>query len=146
VVEDRRLGVMGELHPQVQAQFSHLEAPLAAAELDLGILLKSTADAFDVQPVKPYPPVLEDLAVVVPNEIPAGQVEDLIWKAGGKLLTGVQLFDVYQGEQIGQGMKSLAYSLVYQAADRTLTDDEAARVREKIIARLEKELGARLRA
>jgi phenylalanyl-tRNA synthetase beta chain len=146
VVDGRRLGVMGELHPRVQAQYSHLEAPVTAAELDLGALLERTPDTFDVQAVEPYPPVLEDLAVVVPDEIPAGQVEELIWKAGGELLIGVRLFDVFQGQQIGKGMKSLAYSLVYQAADRTLTDQEVARVRDKIIARLEKELGARLRA
>jgi len=90
--------------------------------------------------------VLEDLAIVVADSISASQAEGVIWRTGGDLLVEVRLFDVFRGDQIGKGKKSLAYSLTYQAADRTLTDEEVARVRAKIIARLESELGAQLRA
>ncbi|MFN2146785.1 MAG: hypothetical protein ACK2T2_00220, partial [Anaerolineales bacterium] len=74
------------------------------------------------------------------------RVEDVIRQAGGDLLDEERQIDQYRGDQIGKGLKSLAYSLVYQAGDRTLTDDEVAKVRSKILARLERELGAKLRA
>jgi phenylalanyl-tRNA synthetase beta chain len=73
-------------------------------------------------------------------------VLEVIRQAGGKLLRKVRLFDIFRGEQLGSGKKSLAYSLTYQAPDRTLTDAEAAQVRQKIIRRLEQELGAKLRS
>ena len=93
-----------------------------------------------------FPPVLEDLALVVDEAVPAEKVEALIRQTGGKLLTDVQLFDVFRSEQIGAGKKSLAYQLTYQAPDRTLTDDEVTQLRNKIIKRLEHELGAKLRS
>jgi phenylalanyl-tRNA synthetase beta chain len=89
--------------------------------------------------------VLEDLAFVVGEEVPAGEVETQLRAAGGPLLSQVRLFDVFRGEQIGEGRKSLAYSLVYQARDRTLTDEEIAELRSAIVARLENALGAKLR-
>ena len=70
----------------------------------------------------------------------------MIRQTGGKLLQDVRLFDIFRGAQIGDGKKSMAYSLTYQAADRTLTDQDAAQLRNKIVRRLEQQLGARLRA
>ena len=93
-----------------------------------------------------YPAVYEDLAVVVDESVPAVQVRDLIVQAGGALLRAVELFDVYRGEQIGAGKKSLAYALTYQADDRTLDAKAATKIRTKIVSRLERELGAALRA
>jgi len=90
--------------------------------------------------------VVEDLAFVLDETIPAADVTTHIWQCGGKLLADLQLFDVFRGGQIGSGKKSLAYHLTYQAADRTLTDKEAAQVRNRIIKRLEQELGAKLRS
>jgi phenylalanyl-tRNA synthetase beta chain len=90
--------------------------------------------------------VLEDIAVIVDADTPAEKVVEVIRKAGGKLLSHVRLFDIYRGEQIGAGKKSMAYSLTYQAPDRTLTDGEAAKVRQRIVQALEKELGAKLRS
>jgi phenylalanyl-tRNA synthetase beta chain len=72
-------------------------------------------------------------------------VEAALRKAGGEMLSGLRLFDVYRGEQIGAGKKSLAYSLTYQAQDRTLTDDEVLKIRQRIVKQLEQELGAKLR-
>jgi phenylalanyl-tRNA synthetase beta chain len=116
-----------------------------AAELDLPVLLGLQA-AYAIQPVFSFPPILEDIALVVDETVPAGKVEALIRQTGGSLLTGVRLFDVFRGAQIGEGKKSLAYALTYQAPDRTLTDKEAAQLRNKIVKRLETETGARLRA
>jgi phenylalanyl-tRNA synthetase beta chain len=92
------------------------------------------------------PPVLQDIALVVKEEMPAAEVAAAIWEAGGDLLKAVRLFDVYQGGSVPSGHKSLAYSLTYQTDDRTLTDDEVAKVHARIVRTLERKLEARLRA
>jgi phenylalanyl-tRNA synthetase beta chain len=96
-------------------------------------------------PVSEFPPLYEDIAVIVDESVPAGRIETLIRQTGGKTVTDVKLFDVYRGEQIGTGKKSLAYSLTYQS-DKTMTDAEAAAIRNKIVKRLEFEVGAKLRS
>lgn len=146
VVEGRAIGVFGELHPLIKEHYDLGAAPVLAAELDLEKLLPAVESSYKVHPVPAFPPVLEDIAVIVDEAMTNGQVVDTIRLAGGKLLTAVRLFDIYRGEQIGAGKKSLAYSLTYQAPDRTLTDTEAAQVRQRIIRRLEQDLGAKLRS
>jgi len=89
--------------------------PLLAADFDLEAILAAIPARFDMRPVPPYPPVLEDLALVVDENIPAEQVSTLIQQAGGETVRAIRLFDVYRGEQVGAGKKSLAYSLTYQA-------------------------------
>jgi phenylalanyl-tRNA synthetase beta chain len=118
--------------------------PVLGAEFDLDILL-SVEPVYAIRPVPEFPPVFEDIAVVVDDVIPAAQVEALIRQTGGKMVASVRLFDVFRGEQIGAGKKSLAYNLTYQADNKTLTDDEVAAIRNKIIQRLQRELGAVLR-
>lgn len=144
-VAEKPLGVMGELHPLVIANYEFNPAPVLAAELDLDLLQASISDRYSIDSVPAFPPVLEDLALVVDENLPAERVADLIRQTGGKTVTNVRLFDVYRSEQIGSGKKSLAYSLTYQVEDRTLTDEEVARIRQRIIRRLEQELGASLR-
>ncbi len=141
----QEVGVLGELHPLVRERYELPAAPLLAADFDLEALLAAIPDRFDVAPVPAYPPVLEDLAVVVAEAVPAERVAEVIRQAGGEMVKEIRLFDVYRGEQIGPGMKSLAYNLVYQADDRTLTDQEAAQIRQRIVRRLAQELDARLR-
>jgi phenylalanyl-tRNA synthetase beta chain len=142
---ERELGVMGELHPLVRERYELPETPLVAAELDLQVLMDAIPERYPVQPVSAYPPVLEDLAVIVDEEVPAERVAALLRDTGGRMLIEVGLFDVYRGEQVGRGKKSLAYSLVYQAADRTLTDEEVLKIRQRIVRQLDRELGAYLR-
>ncbi len=144
---ETQLGLFGEIHPVVKSHYDlRSEAPIQAAELDLDAIIALSPDRWTLEPVAVFPPVLEDIAVVVGEGVPAAQVEAIIRQAGGKLLAGVRLFDVFRGEQIGAGNKSLAYNLTYQAPDRTLTDAEAAQVRGKIVRRLEQEVGAHLRS
>jgi len=142
---EQQLGVLGEIHPQVQAQYELGKYPVQAASLNLDRLYELVPERFDSAPVPAYPPVLEDLALIVDESIPASQVEALIRQTGGKLLTAVSLFDLYRGEQIGKGKKSLAYQLTYQHGERTLTDEEVSKLRERIVKRLEQGLGAQLR-
>jgi phenylalanyl-tRNA synthetase beta chain len=143
--EGLTLGIMGEIHPIVKNNYKLPEPPLLAAVLDLDRLLNEVVDLFDVETIPDQPPVLEDLALVVNEDIPAKAVQALILQTGGSILIEVRLFDVYRGDQVGDGKKSLAYSLVYQHPEKTLTDQEVASVRNKIVKRLEKELGAKLR-
>jgi phenylalanyl-tRNA synthetase beta chain len=96
--------------------------------------------------VSEFPPILEDIAVIVDEALPADKVEALIRQTGGKMLASVRLFDVFRSEQIGAGKKSLAYALTYQSPDSTLTDKDAAQIRTRIIKRLDQELGAKLRS
>jgi phenylalanyl-tRNA synthetase beta chain len=140
------IGVFGELHPQVVHAFGLAAAPVLAAEFDLEALLSFVNPLHTVRPLPVTPPVLQDIALIVPESMPAAQVEAVIVKAGGELLKAVRLFDVYQGEPIPPGHKSLAYSLTYQTDERTLTDKEVAKVHEKIVKLAERELGAKLRA
>jgi phenylalanyl-tRNA synthetase beta chain len=143
---ERRIGVLGELHPEVHAQYDFSEAPVLGAAIDLDTLIETVPDRFDIEAVPTFPPVLEDLAFVVEESLPAEQVSKMILQTGGKTVTDVKLFDVYRGGQVGAGKKSLAYSLTYQDPERTLTDEQVAKIRNKIVRRLEKELGAKLRA
>jgi len=145
-VGEKHIGTFGELHPLVRQAFDLPQQPVCIAELDLEALLDAALVARAYQAVSRFPALREDMAVVVDEALPAALVEAALWKAGGDLLREVRLFDLYRGEQIGAGRKSLAYRLVYQADDRTLTDDDATRLRAKIIKTLERELSATLRA
>jgi len=143
-VDGQVVGVFGELHPLTKEKYEFGDAPVVVAEFELE-LLRSLTTTYGIVPVPDVPPVLEDIAVIVDESVMAERVESLIRQTGGKTVSNVRLFDVYRGEQIGPGKKSLAYSLTYQS-DRTMTDAEAAAIRNKIIKRLEYELDAKLRS
>jgi phenylalanyl-tRNA synthetase beta chain len=143
-VNGQRVGAFGELHPLVKGKYELGPASVLVAEFDLE-LLRAVVPVYEVKPVPEFPPILEDIALIVDESIPASRVEALIRQTGGKSVTNVRLFDFYRGEQIGAGKKSLAYNLTYQAPDKTMTDSEAAAIRAKIVRRLEQEVGARLR-
>jgi phenylalanyl-tRNA synthetase beta chain len=146
IVDGQSVATFGELHPRVKQQYDFLEPAVLVAEVDLPVLLSLVPLSFAINPVSVFPPVLEDIAVVVDEAVNADQLEALIRQTGGKLLADVQLFDVFRSSQIGEGKKSMAYSLTYQAQDHTLTAEESTTLRNKIIKRLERELGAKLRS
>jgi phenylalanyl-tRNA synthetase beta chain len=139
-------GVMGELHPDVCDAFELGERRVCLAEFNLETLLATAGQPVQITPISTYPAVYEDLALVVDEGVPAAQVQAWIVKSGGPMLVKVELFDLYRGEQIGAGKKSLAYALTYQADNRTLDAKAATKIRNKIVRRLERELGATLRA
>ncbi|MFQ6101856.1 MAG: phenylalanine--tRNA ligase subunit beta [Anaerolineae bacterium] len=144
-VGDGVVGEMGELHPLVREAFDLPTQPVCALEFNLDRLLAAWGALRAMAPLSAHPPVYEDLAVVVDENVPAVRVHELIAQTGTPLVRAVVLFDVYRGEQVGAGKKSLAYRLTYQADDRTLTDREVAKLRAEIVRRLERELGATLR-
>jgi phenylalanyl-tRNA synthetase beta chain len=146
-IDGTSMGLFGEVHPLVREAFDLPEQPVVAAELDLEALLKQVPDSMRVADVPRFPTVTEDLALIVEDKLPADRVLAVILKAGREgsgLLKRAMLFDVFKGEQIGAGKKSLAYRLTYQA-ERTLTTNEVAKVREAIVRRLSEEVGAVLR-
>ena len=148
-VGEQQLGVFGEIHPAVRGHYDWgdtFKYPILAADLDADRLMALIPDQFSTRDVPSFPAVVEDLAIVLDETISAAQVETLIRQVGGRLVTEVELFDVFRGDQIGSGKKSLAYRLTFQAADRTLTDQEVAQVRNRILKRLEQELTAKLRS
>jgi phenylalanyl-tRNA synthetase beta chain len=146
LIGDQVVGVMGELHPLVKANYEMGEPPVLLAEIDLAPLLAASKILFDVEPIPTYPPVLEDLAVVVDEAVTAAEVEEILRMGGGEYLAKVQLFDIFRGKQVGEGKKSLAFNLTYIAPDRTLTDEEVSKLRGKIIYLLDDKLSAELRS
>ncbi len=139
------VGLAGEVHPGVAERLGLQPYPLIAAELDLDAILKAVPPRYPVRAVPAFPPVLEDLAFIVTAEVSGERVRSLIQEEGRPLVQEVRLFDLYQGESIGVGKKSLAFSIVYQADERTLTDDEVAAARERIVRRVNSEVGGKLR-
>jgi phenylalanyl-tRNA synthetase beta chain len=109
------------------------------------VILPLIPDEFQVKAVSAYPAVLEDIALIVDRGVPAAEVLDIIDKAGGYLLQKAELFDVYEGNPIPPGKKSLAYHLTFQSPDKTLTDRVVRKNRERIVKQLERQLGATLR-
>ncbi len=142
---EHEIGTLGEVHPVVRASFGLPEQPVCLLELDLEQLLASADRAVLFKPISRMPVLREDLAVVVDEAVPSDELEAVIRRSGQPLLVDVVLFDVYRGEQIGPGEKSLAYTLTFQSPDKTLTSKQAARQRDRIIVRLARELGARIR-
>jgi phenylalanyl-tRNA synthetase beta chain len=141
----RDIGWVGELHPLVVDEWD-VPGPVAGFEIDMDEVAGLASGPERVyRDVTSFPSVLQDIAVVVAEETPAAAVVAAVREGGGDLLAGVEIFDVYRGEQVGEGEKSLALRLEFRAPDRTLTDAEVAERRAAIEAALA-ELGGRLRA
>lgn len=145
VVGERVIGQFGELHPKVAEAFNLGGRTVLIGEMDVDALRGALPVRHLYQPVPRFPAALRDLAVIVADSVPAENVEHEIRAAGGALLRGVRLFDLYRGESIPAGLKSLAYALTYQAPDRTLTDNEVKKAHEKIMGRLKHVLKAQIR-
>ena len=141
-----RIGAFGEIHPEVAARFKLTDSKVMYGELQVAPLIQHHQRLHTITPLPTTPAVLEDIALIVSADLPAGEVEAVIRQAGGRLLKDVTLFDVYSGDPIPAGKKSLAYSLTYQDESRTLTDKNAARIRKKIIGAARHRLKAELRS
>lgn len=133
-------GWLGELHPAL------LEGAWGAFELDLETLFAHVPERIVYEDVLTFPAVLQDIAVAVAEDVEAGALVDAAHEAAGALLREARVFDVYRGAQVGEGRKSVAIHLSFQSPERTLTDDEVAELRRRIIAALSDRLDAELRA
>ena len=143
LVDGRPAGWLGELHPSVSAGWDVERA--AAFELEWHEVAAAAPDAATYRDLTSFPAVRQDLAVIVAEDVPAAEVLATVQRAGGTLLKRVEVFDVYRGEQVGAGRASLALRLEFRAPDRTLTDEEVAARRVKIVDALSSGLGAELR-
>jgi len=142
-VDGEVVGHAGELHPAV-CDALDLPRRTCAMELDLDAL--PLPEVVPAPRVSSYPPALIDVALLVDESVPAAEVEAALVAGAGPLLESVRLFDVYAGERLGPGRKSLAYKLVFRADDRTLTVEEAVAARDAAVAEAASRVGAQLRA
>ena len=133
-------GWVAQLDPRL------LDGEWGAFELDLDELFAHVPERILYRDVVTFPPVREDLAFAVAEEVPAGELAAAAREAAGEELREIRVFDVYRGPQVGEGRKSVAFAVVYQSAERTLSDEDAARLRGAIVAELARRFGAELRA
>lgn len=142
-LDGNEVGFIGQVHPQKQKELDLAETYVF--ELNLAQLFDAETDEVLYEPIPRFPSITRDIALVVDDTISAAKVKDVVIEAGGKLLKEVNLFDVYQGEHLEQGKKSLAFSLRYFDPERTLTDEEVTKAHEKVLKQLHDQLGAALR-
>ncbi len=143
-VKGKKLGVLGQVHPQAAANFK-IGAEVYSAILDFPTLLEFATDDRHYQALPKFPATGRDIALILDKAVNVGEIARVIEAHKGDILREYALFDVYEGEQVGEGKKSVAYSLTFRADDRTLTDGEVNQVMDKILAELKKTLHAELR-
>jgi phenylalanyl-tRNA synthetase beta chain len=145
-INGKSLGVLGELHPEIQAAFGIRAGRVFLAELGIDPLLERALAPRQFRSISHAPAVIEDLAFVVKETVPASEVTEAIRRSGGTLLTGIALFDVYQGEHLAAGTKSLAFRVSYQSPDATLSNDQIAAIRGQIVDGVARLVGGTLRS
>ena len=143
-VAGQRLATLGEIHPDVAEAFE-IGRRVYVAEVDLEALKPLEKDFYGIRPLPRFPAVSRDIAIVVDEAVGAGTMMDVIRRAAGKTLEDVKLFDIYRGDKLGAGKKSVAYAITLRASDRTLTDEEINATMAKVLKALEDEFGAELR-
>ena len=144
VIDGKVLGVIGQIHPLVAENFG-ISDEVYCAELDFTGLMGALAEERVFHSLPKFPAVTRDLALVCEETLTAGRIEACISEAAGSLLRKISLFDIYRGAAIGEGKKSLAFSLELRADDRTLTDEDSVNTVNAVLARLKEELGVTLR-
>ncbi len=141
---EEKVGYMGQVHPEVCENYD-FNTECYIAVIDMPVLVAKATFDRKYEGIAKFPAVTRDLSMVMEKEIPVGEIEKVIKKRGGKILESFQLFDVYEGSQIKEGFKSVAYSMTFRRKDRTLEDAEVNTVVEKILDELKK-MGIELRA
>lgn len=144
VVSKKSIGTFGEIHPTVSKNYS-IKANVYFAEIDIeGLLAIAKLDG-DFVPLPKFPSTSRDIAMLVKEDVLAGDIAKIIKQRSGKILEGLKLFDVYKGKQVEDGYKSMAYNITFRAADKTLTEEEITKTMAKIINGLETNFDAQLR-
>ena len=143
VYEGTVIGFLGEVHPTVAENYD-MKARAYVAVIDMPYVYEMADFTIKYDGIAKFPAVTRDISMVVPKNIPVGQIEDVIERKAGKNLESYRLFDIYEGNQIKEGFKSVAYSIVFRAKDRTLEDANVQTSMNKILKALE-ELGIELR-
>ena len=139
------IGTFGELHPDVIENYN-LGQRVYVAEINIDTVFENLNLTKSYNPLPKYPSTSRDIALIVKDEVFVKQIEDIIKANGGDLVESYKLFDVYKGAQIEEGHKSIAYSITYRSKEKTLTDEDVAKVHEKILSELSEKLNANLRS
>ena len=139
------IGAFGELHPDVIENYN-LGQRVYVAEINIDTVFENLNLTKSYNPLPKYPSTSRDIALIVKDEVFVKQIEDIIKANGEDLVESYKLFDVYKGAQIEEGHKSIAYSITYRSKDKTLTDEDVAKVHEKILSELSEKLNANLRS
>lgn len=145
ILNKESLGVMGEIHPEVLKNYG-LKKRAYVAELDFDKIVDNTINNYLYKEMPKFPAIKRDFAFVMDRDIDSVELENISKKHGKDLLESFKVFDIYEGENIDEGKKSVAFSLVFRASDRTLEDDEVTEISEKIVSDIEKDLDAKLRS
>lgn len=145
VKEGDVIGIFGEIHPLTAENYG-FSIPVYAAELNFDVMLKHRSVKKEFRPLPKYPALERDFAFVCDEDIQVGKVASAMKRAGGKHVESVELFDIYRGPQLGEGKKSVAYSVMLRCPDRTMTDDEADSITKKITKALKDEFNIVLRS
>lgn len=138
------VGILGEVHPDVADNYG-VDERCYIAELNLDVLYSYANLDKKYKALPKFPAVTRDMAILIDDAVLVQDIEDIMWKQGGNMVESIKLFDVYKGEQVPAGKKSIAYSMIYRLENKTLTDEEVSKVHDKIVRTLENRLGAQLR-
>ncbi len=144
IINNKRIGWLGEVHPDVLDNYG-IPVSVYIGELNFDEIANQSNAEIKYRQLPKYPSVSRDIAVVVNEEITAGQIEEIIRNKGGKTIEDVRLFDLYRGSQIEEGYKSIAYSITYRSEEKTLTEEDVSKVHNKILNSLANQVGAILR-
>ena len=145
ILNGESLGVFGEVHPKVLENYG-LKKKAYVAELDFDKIVENTIDNYTYKDLPKFPTMKRDFAFVMDRDVDSVELEKISKKYGKELLESFKVFDIYEGENIEEGKKSVAFSLVFRAAERTLEDAEVTEICEKIVAEIESEIKAKLRS
>ncbi len=140
----QKIGTVGEVHPDVAEKFE-IETDVYVGELDFEAVFAASATEKKYKKIARMPAVTRDIAVIVDKDVPVAAIKDIIERVSGKYLESVTLFDIYEGKQIPEGKKSVAYNAVYRSPEKTLTDGDVNKLFDKALKTLERELSAELR-
>jgi len=143
-IGEKNVGVLGELHPDLVEEYDLLSRTVIF-ELEFEVIVEEANDDVIYEELPKYPASTRDIALVVNEAVSSLEIRSIIEEVAGDLLEKIKLFDFYQGEQVREGAKSLAYSFTYRAQDRTLTDEEVNELQNKIESKLNEEVGAEIR-
>lgn len=144
LIRRQEAGIFGEIHPEVSEKYG-IEDRVYMAELDLKLIYEASKTERKYRALPKFPASIRDIAMLINDEVPVGEIDNVINKAGKSLIEKVELFDVYKGKQIPDGMKSVAYSITYRAENRTLKDEEVNEVHDKVVKAILEKFGAQLR-
>ena len=142
--DNRELGIFGQIHPLTAKNYD-VNVAVYAAELSFDAIFDNSDMTIDYKPLPKFPAVSRDFSFICDEDLEVGTIEEVMAKAAGKLCEGVKLFDIFRGEKIGEGKKSVAFRVILRAPDRTLTVEEADKVSSKIIKDLSYKLGLNIR-